>query len=267
LNAAAELPVGFRRPRQSLITASGWAALLTAAFAIWVAAELGIAGPGWVPWSAIALPPAAAGALCLVRRGANSMAPAAVFASCALTAGYAAEVPDGRTGLVLASAVLLLLCAGVTTVISAILTAVLITSSGAFSRRRAAMWSAAGLIFAALSIPSPVYVTGGPIQTIFAGNTGGENAAAVCNLVLLAVPLAAAGLAGPRIAIVIAVAWLPEAAAQPLAWYVFLPSFLRLDVWYDVSWLVWLAIAVLTVTQAYSWLSGRRSQSSSAVQA
>lgn len=113
-----------------------------------------------------------------------------------------------------------------------------------------------GLVFAALSIPSPVYLTGGPIQTIFAGNTGGENTAAVCYLVLLALPLVVAGLASARMAAVIAVACLPGAAAQLLAWY-FIPfPFTRLDAWYLVSWLAWLAIAVLTVAAARSWRSG-----------
>jgi hypothetical protein len=229
-----------------------------------VAAELRIAGPGWLPWLAIALPPAAAGALCLARRRATSMAPAAVFASCAVTAANAVQIPAGRTGVVLAASVLLLLCAGAAIVISVIITAVQMAISRAFSRRRAAMWIAAGLIFAALSIPSPVYVTGGPIQTIFAGNTRGENAAALCGLVLLALPLVVAGLAGARMAAVIVLAWLPEAAAQPLSWYVFMPSFLRLDVWYFVSGLAWLAIAALASVQAYSWLCNRDSQPSSA---
>jgi hypothetical protein len=252
------------RPRRSLIIAGGWAALMTAALAIWVAAELRIEGPGWLPWLAIALPPAISGALCLARRWASSLAPVAVFASCAVMAANVILVPDGRTGVVLAASVLLLLCTGVAVVISAITVAVLVTMPGSFSRRRAATWTAAGLIFAALSIPSPVYVASGPIQTIFAGNTRGENAAAVCNLVLLALPLVVAGLADARIAAAIALAWLPEAAAQPLSWYVFLPSLLHLDVWYYVSWLAWLAIAALASAQAYGWLSNRGSQPSSA---
>jgi hypothetical protein len=230
------VPRGSARPRQGLTTASGSAAVLTGAVAIWVAFEIRIAGPGWLPWVACALPPAAAGALCLARRRVTTTAPAAVFASCTAAGAYAVQIPSERTGLVLAASVVFLLCAGVAVVISAIVTAVMITS-GAVSRRRAAVWTAAGLMFAALSIPSPVYVTGGPIQTIFTGNTRGEDAAAICSLVLLAVPLVVAGLADARIATVIAVAWLPEAAAQPLGWYVFWIQFLHLDVWYYVSWL------------------------------
>ena len=252
---------GFVSPRQSLITASGWAALLTGVAAIWVATELRIAGTEWLPWLAIALPPAAAGELCLARRRSTSVTPAAVFASCAVTGANAVQVPDGRSGLVLVASVLLLLCAGLTVVISAIVTAATVGTSGAVSRRRAVMWPAAGLIFAALSIPSPVYVTGGPIRTIFAGNTAGENAATVCYLVLLALPLVVAGLASARMAAVIAIAWLPGAAVQPLAWY-FIPfPVTRLDAWYLVSWLAWLAIAVLTLAEARSWRSGNRSQS------
>jgi hypothetical protein len=249
------------RPRHSLYTASGWAALLTGAVAIWVATEVRIAGTEWLPWLAIALPPAAAGALCLARRRTKSMAHAAVFASCAVTGASAVTVPDGRSGLVLAASVLLLLCAGVAVVISAIVTAVMVGILGAVSRRRAAVWAVAGPVFAALSIPSPVHVTGGPIQTIFAGNTDGENTAAVCYLVLLALPLVVAGLASARMAAVIAVAWLPGAAAQLLGWYVFPFPFVRLDAWYFVSWLAWLAIAVLTLAEARSWRSGNRSQS------
>jgi hypothetical protein len=243
------------RPRQSLITASGWAALLTGALAIWVATELRIAGTGWLPWLAIALPPVAAGALCLARRRATTLAPAAVLASCAVTSASAVTVPDGRSGLVLAASVLLLLCAGVTVVISAIVTTVLVGVMGAVTRRRAAVWAAAGLVFAGLSIPSPIHVTGGPIQTIFAGNTRGESTAAVCYLVLLALPLLVAGLASARMATVIAVAWLPGAAAQLLGWYVFPFPYVHLDAWYYVSWLAWLAIAVLTLAEALSWRS------------
>jgi len=253
---------GLVRPRQSLITASGWGGLLTAVAAIWVATELRVAGTEWLPWLACALPPAAAGELCLARRRATSMAPAAVLASCAVTGANAVQVPDGRSGHVLVASVLLVFCAGVTVVTSAIVTGVMVGTSGAVSRRRAVMWPAAGLVFAALSIPSPVYVTGGPIRTIFAGNTGGENAATVCYLVLLALPLVVAGLASARMAAVIAVAWLPGAAVQPLAWY-FVPfPVTRLDAWYLVSWLAWLAVAVLTLAEARSWRSGNRSQSS-----
>jgi hypothetical protein len=250
---------GLARPRQSLITASGWGALLTGIAAIWVATELRIAGTEWLPWLACALPPAAAGELCLARRRATSMAPAAVFASCAVTGANAAQVPDGRSGLVLVASALLLLCAGVTVVISAIVTAAMAGTSGAVSHRRVVMWPVAGLVFAALSIPSPVYVTGGPIRTIFAGSTGGENAATVCYLVLLALPLLVAGIAPARMAAVIAIAWLPGAAVQPLAWY-FIPfPYTRLDAWYLVSWLAWLAIAVLTLAEARNWRSGNRS--------
>jgi hypothetical protein len=252
---------GLVRPRQSLITVSGWGALLTGVAAIWVATELRVAGTEWLPWLACALPPAVAGELCLARRRTTSMAPAAVFASCAVTGANAVQVPDGRSGLVLAASVLLLLCAGVTVVISAIVTAVLVGTSGAVSRRRVAMWPVAGLVFAALSIPSPVYVIGGPIRTIFAGNTGGENTATVCYLILLALPLVVAGMASVRMAAVIAIAWLPGAAVQPLAWY-FIPfPYTRLDPWYLVSWLAWLAIAALTLAEARRWRSGNRSQS------
>ena len=249
------------RPRQSLITASGWAALLTGAVAFWAATELRVASTEWLPWLVCALPPAAAGALCLARRRATSMAPAAVFASCAVTAAIAVQVPENRSGLALAAAVLLALCAGVAVVISAIVTVVMAALSGTVSGRRAAVWAAAGLGFAALSIPSPVYLVGGPIQTIFAGNTDGENTAAVCYLVLLALPLVVAGLASARMAAVIAVAWLPGATAQLLSWYFIRFTFTRLDAWYLVSWLAWLAIAVLTVAEARSWRSGNRSQS------
>jgi hypothetical protein len=248
------------RPRQGLITASGCAALLTGAVAIWMATALRIAGPWWLPWLACALPTAAAGALCLARRRDTSTAPAAVFATCAVAGAYAVQIADGRSGLVLAASVLLLICAGVAVVISAIVTAVMVGLSGTVSRRRATVWTAAGLAFAALSIPSPVYFTGSPIQTIFAGNTGGQDAAAVCNLVLLALPLVVAGLAPARMTTVIAAAWLPEATAQPLGWYVYRNNFLHLDTWYYVSWLAWLAIAGLALGEARDWRSGSRSR-------
>jgi hypothetical protein len=253
---AADVQRRLTHPHQILITVSGSAALLAGAAAIWVAIELRITGPGWLAWLACALPPAVAGALCLARRRAASVAPAAVFGSCTVTAANAVLVPAGRSGTVVTASLLLLLCAGVAIVSSAITTAVLIGSAGAFSRRRAVVWAAAGLVFAALAIPSPVYVTGGPIQTIFAGNTGSENAAAVCSLILLAVPLAVAGFSSARMAAVVAVAWLPGAAAQPISWYVFMVRFLHLDVWYYATWLVWLAIVALTLVEARSLQSG-----------
>ncbi len=237
------------RPRQSLVIASGWAALLTGAVAVWLATELRIAGIGWLPWLAIALPPAAAGGLCLARRPPSSTGPAAVFASCTAAAANALQIPEGHHSLALVASLLLLLCAGASVIISATITAVMISISGAVSRQRAAAWTAAGLVFAALSIPSPVYFTGGPIQTIFEGNTGGENAVAVCTLVLLAVPLVVTGLASGRMAIVLVVAWLPEAAAQLLGWYVFRFNLLRVDAWFYMSWLALLAIAALAVAE------------------
>jgi len=76
-----------------------------------------------------------------------------------------------------------------------LVTAIMISISGTISRRRAVAWTAAALVFTAVSIPSPVYVTGGPIQTIFAGNTTSENAVTVFSLLLIAVPLLMTGLA------------------------------------------------------------------------
>jgi hypothetical protein len=249
--AAGVVTRGLVRPRQGLITASGWTALLTAAVAIWVAVELRVTGGGWLPWVACAVPPAAAGAWCLARRRiSGAAAPVAVFASCAAACGSAVQVPAGRDGIVLAAAVLLVACAGVAVVISAVVTGVMIGIAGAVSRRRAAVWMTAGLVFAALSIPNPVRFAGSPIQTIFAGNTGGEDAAAVCSLVLVAVPLLVAGLASARMAAIMALWWLPEAAARPLGWYIYPSTVLRLDWWYAVIWIAWLAVAVLAFTQA-----------------
>ncbi len=92
-----------------LVAVSGLAAVLTAAAAIWVAAQLGIASADWLPWLGCALPPAAAGGLCLARRPAGSTGPAAVFASCAVAGASALRIPAGHGGLVLAAAVVLLL--------------------------------------------------------------------------------------------------------------------------------------------------------------
>lgn len=254
-------PYGRVRPRRGLVTASGRAALLTSAAAIWLAAELKIAGAGWLPWLACAVPPAAAGVLCLAQRPATSTGPAAVFASCTVAGAFALQIPEQRHGLVLAASVFLLLCAGVSVIISATITAVMISISDTVSRRRVMVWTAAALVYAAVSIPSPVYVTGAPVQTILAGNTGGENALAVCTLVLIALPLVITGLASGRIATVMVLAWLPGAAAELLGWYVFRFNFIHLDVWYYVSWLAWLAVAVVALMETRSWRSGDRSQS------
>jgi hypothetical protein len=124
-------PRGLVRPRQGLITASGWGALLTGAVAILAAIALRAAGIGWLPWLACALPATAAGALCLTRRRATSTAPLAVFATCAVAGGYAVQIPDGRSGLALATSVLLVLCAVMAVVIAGIVTAVMIATSGA----------------------------------------------------------------------------------------------------------------------------------------
>jgi hypothetical protein len=241
---------GLVRPRLGLVTASGLASLLTGACAIWVAIELRVYGAQQLPWLAVALPPVLAGAICLARRRETSRAPAAVFASCAGAAAFAVQGPEGRSGLALAASVLLLLCAGLAVIISGIVTAVMLSVSGKVSRRRAAAWISAGSVFATLAIPSPVFFPGGPIQTVFAGNSGGENAAVVCDLVLLALPLVVAGLASARLATVIAVAWLPVAGGQLLWWYYNRLSVLHLDAWYLVLWFAWLAIAVLTAAEA-----------------
>jgi hypothetical protein len=254
-------PEGRVRPRRGLVTASGWAALLTSAAAIWLAAELKIAGAGWLPWLACALPPAAAGGVCLARRPATSTGSAAVFASCIVAGAFVLQIPEGRHGLVLAASVFLLLCVGVSVIISATVTAVMISISGTVSPRRAVVWTAAALVFAAVSIPSPVYITGAPVQTIFAGNTGGENALAVCNLALIALPLVIAGLASARIATVIVVAWLPGAAAPLLGWFVFRFNIMHFAVWYYVGWLAWLAVAAMALAEARGWLSAAHSQS------
>jgi hypothetical protein len=248
------------RPRASLVAASGWAALVTAGLAIWTAYELGIFSDGWrpwlpwLPWLACALPPAAAGALCLARpRHVATAGPAAVFASCTVAGAYALGIPVGNHGLALAAAVLLLVCAAVTVIISGTITVVMISLSGTVKPRRAAVWTVAGLVFAAVQIPSPLALNGGPIQTVFAGNTRGEDAISVGILVLLAAPLVTAGLVSARVAAVIAVAWLPGAAAQMLGWYVFRINILHVDAWYYVSWIAWLAVAILALAQARQW--------------
>jgi hypothetical protein len=250
------------RPRHGLVTASGWAALATSAVAIWVAAKLGILTSGWrpwlpwLPWLACALPPAAAGVLCLARRRqATSTGPAAVFASCAGAAAYALGIPAGHHGLVLAASVLLLVCAGVAVVISGIITAVMISIHGAVSAGRAAMWTGAALVVVAASIPSPVYFTGNPIQTVFTGNSGGDDAVAVGAMLLLTVPLVLIGLAPARMATGMVIAWLPEAAAPLLGWYALRLNILHLDAWYYLSWFVWLALAVLALAEARRWRS------------
>jgi hypothetical protein len=237
------------RPRQSLVRAAGWAALLTGAVAAGVATELHVAGTGWLAWLALALPPAAAGGVCLARRPVTISGPAAVFASCTAAGSIALQIPQTRYGLVLATSLLLLLCAGVSVIISGTITLVTISNSGAISPRRAAVWIAVALVFAALSIPYPVYVPGGPIQTIFTGNTGGQDAVLACALVLLAVPLVVTGLAPGRMATILAVAWLPE-AATPLLGFLSRPNIVHLDAWYYATWLAWLAIVVLTLAEA-----------------
>jgi hypothetical protein len=248
------------RPRPALVVATGWAAISTGCVAIWVAYEIGVFSDGWrpwlpwLPWLACALPPAAVGVLCLIRpRQAAAAGPAAVFAACAATAAYALAVPIGRQGLALAAAVLLLLCAGVSVIISATITAVMVSVTGGVSGRRLAAWTAAGLAFAGVQIASPLTVTGGPIQTVFAGSSGGGDADIAGTLVLLAVPLVIAGLGSARLATVIAIAWLPGAAAQMIGWYIFRPSFLHVDAWWYLSWLVWLAVVVLALAEARGW--------------
>ena len=80
-------------------------------------------------------------------------------------------------------------------------------------------------------------------------------------LALIVLPIVISGLASARIATVMVVAWLPEAAAQLLGWYIFRFSLLHVDTWYYVSWLVWLAVAVLALMEARSWRSRDHSQS------
>jgi hypothetical protein len=259
-------PYGSRAPRHVLVAASGWAALVTAAIGIWMAYEAGVFGDGWrpwypwLPWLAAVLPPAAAGVLCLARpRQAAITGPAAVFSSCAVAAAYASGLPAGRNGVALAAALLLLLVAGASVVISAVVTAVMISLSSTISRRRAAVWATAGLLFAAIQIPSPLVLHGQPIQTAFAGNSSGGDAVTVCALVLLAAPLVTAGLASARLATVIAVAWLPGAAAQMLGWYVFRIYGLHADQWFYVSWVVWSAVAILALAEAGRWRADTRS--------
>ncbi len=162
-----------------LVAVSGLAAVLTAAAAIWVAAQLGIASADWLAWRAFALPPC----------------------------------------------------------------------------RRAAALIAAALVFTAVSIPSPVRITGSPIRTVFAGGSA-DIALTAGSLVLMALPLAVSGLAAARMTAVMVAAWLPRAAAPLLGWYVFQAAFLHLDVWYYVSWLGWLAVALLALATGVH-LAGR----------
>jgi hypothetical protein len=258
-SVAASQPAG-------LVTACGLAALLTAVLVVCLVLQLQLRGVWQLPWTLVvrfwrtylppiawAVPPLAAGALCLRRRRVSRFAAAAVFGSCAPLLGMAVQEPaTGLRGAVIPISVLLAVAAGAATLAAAIL----IGRFARRSRRGLVLWCAVAAAFTAVSIPSPV--SGGgplqpfPIQTVFTGDTHEQAVTAVIGLLFAAVPLIAAGLVSARAAAAIMAGWLPVVAGNLLSYlaYQFLPF--RVDFWFYVGCLAWLAVAGLALFQARS---------------
>jgi hypothetical protein len=246
------------------VTACGLAALLTGILVVCFSLQTQLRGITQVPWTtavlesflspiAWAAPPLAAGALCLRRRRVSRLAPAAVFGSCAPLFGMAVQQPAaGLQGAVVLISVLLAMAAGVATLAAAVLT-------GRFarqSRRSVVLWCAVAVAFTAVSIPSPVsfppvQIQPFPVQTIFSGDTHAQLITAVLGLLFAAVPLIAAGLVSARAAAAIMAGWLPVMAGGLLSELLF-PGLDRVDFWFYVACLAWLAVAVLALAQARS---------------
>jgi hypothetical protein len=238
-----------RRTSARLSAVSGLAAVLAGVLVLVLALELRIRGLGWLPWVVLALAPAAAGVLCLSRGKRASYTPGAVFGSCTAVIGVTVPVGLWRDGAITAVIAVLAVAAGIAAVTA---TLALRAAHGRLVSRtpRLRGWCAAAVVVTAVSVPSPVYFPPGPIGTVFTGGTGSQNVVVAIGLLLAALPLVAAGLVPRRTSAAIAAGWLPVAVAQLIAGPVIQTAPARLDAWYFVSWLPWLAVVALAVSAA-----------------
>jgi hypothetical protein len=236
-----------RRTSARLSAASGLAAVLAGVLVLVLALELRIRGLGWLPWIVLALAPATAGLLCLSRGKRASYMPGVVFGSCTAVIGVTVPVGLYRDGAVIAIIAMLAVAAGIAAVAATL--ALRAAYGRLFTRTpRLRSWCAAAVVVTAASIPSPAYLPPGPIGTVFTGGTGSQNVVVAIGLLLAALPLVAAGLVPRRTSAALAAGWLPVAVAQLIAGPVIQTAPARLDAWYFVSWLPWLAVAALAVS-------------------
>lgn len=254
--AAASVSGQFRAPG-AMLTIGGVAAVFAGALVVWLALELHIRGSAWLPWAVLALPPALAGAVCLARRGRwrDAAGPAAVFGSCVAAVGVCVPIGSLQRGAVMTLIAVLAVIGGLAAVAAAIALRAL-QPAGLAGGAHLRVWWGAAIAVTALSIPSPAYFPPGPIGTVFTGDSGGQDAAVITSLLLLALPLLLAGLVPARTAVAIAAGWLPVASAQLIAGPIVQTAPARLDAWYYLSWLPWLAVALLALTVARASRAG-----------
>lgn len=237
------------RASARLSAVGGLAALIAGVLVLVLALELRIRGAAWLPWILIALAPATAGGLSLSKGRRAVYGPAAVFGSCTAVIGVTVPVGIWRSGAVIAVIAALAAASGAGAVAAAL--AVRVTQAPVLtSNRRLVAWCAAAAAVAVLSVPSPAYFPPGPIGTVFTGDTGSQDIVVVVGLLLVALPLIAAGLVAPRISAAIAAGWLPVAVAQLIAGPIIQTAPASLDAWYYLTWLPWLAVAVLALSAA-----------------
>jgi hypothetical protein len=247
---------GRGRASVGMLTAGGSAAVVTGALVIWLAVALQIRGLAWLPWLLLALSPAAAGGFCLARRRhwRDALAPGAVLGSCVAAIGVCIPVGSLQRGTVVTVIALLAVVGGAAAVAAAIALRALQPparpSQVLPGGMRLRLWWAAALLVTAASIPSPAYFPPGPIGTVFSGDSAGQGIAVVLGLLLVALPLVAAGLVPPRTSVAIAAGWLPVSTAQLIAGPVIQTAPASLDAWYYLSWLPWLAVVLLALAAA-----------------
>jgi hypothetical protein len=238
-----------RRASARLSGVTGTASLVTGVLLVVLAVELRISGADWLPWIVLALAPAIAGGLCLSRNQRAMHGPAAVFGSCTAVVGVTVPVGLGRDGAVTAVIALLAVAGG----IGAVTAAIVLRTAHARSpidAVRLPPWTAVAALVIIVSIPSPAYFPPDRIGTIFTGNTGSQNVVVAIGLLLVALPLVVAGLVRPATSAAIAAGWLPAAVAQLIAGPIIQTAPARLDIWYYLSWLPWVAVAALAATAA-----------------
>lgn len=237
------------RASARLSAASGAAALIAGVLLVALALALRIRGIGWLPWIVLALGPATAGGLCLARGKRAVHGPAAVFGSCTAVVGVTVPVGLWRSGAVIAIIAVLAMAGG-----AAAVTAVLALRAARppvlIRTARLRVWCTLAVVVTAVSIPSPAYFPPGPIGTVFTGNTGSQDVVVAVGLLLVALPLVAAGLVRPATSAAIAAGWLAVAVAQLIAGPVVQTAPASLDAWYYVTWVPWLAVAVLAASAA-----------------
>jgi hypothetical protein len=252
---------GAERQSGGLAVTAGVAAMLGAVIIAWysfaVPYRLGTSTGTWFALEGLAT--AAAGVLAVIPGRVRPFGVGAAFGTATYLCGQASWAASGQVGVTGyggpgAAAVL----GAVISLVAVVASVVFIVRTVGLSARDqgglAAAWVVAAIVYVVVWVPDWYLFAGQPSGTLYTGATGGEKFTETVWLLLIFATLLVGGLLRARGGVVrrgIAVGWLAMLGAEQLiSLPVFLGTGYRATGWLYAAWVVWLAVAALTVVAA-----------------